>query len=366
MKKMKSFNNVKSINFKVFFNGKGCVNYDHKGQKFTLFAKNLIKGKVNDNVKFAKKIFEDFKTEDGETKSRFKYKVSTDCLRNNMFKEEMQFANSAIGNLSYIRYNAIATPAMIERGYMFPDTEQSIRKSSVFFLSPAIEEGEWHTIVDMEIHSTSGAKGNGNLNKEEVNSVNEDEKPGSTSLYFCENVGNATYVSEGFIDLTEFQFLSGDMTYDRGCVLVDGGEEEKIYLNALKNHFGEDFKFNCYHMKSDLAFDEWGERGILLTKKAVDMMVKDIFKRIFNINIYRKDALFTFDHIEITVNYGDEQIKFEKLPDIYANNISDIEQYIFNYYPKYELCDEEKIKKNKELNESILNCRKKEKKSSRK
>lgn len=361
MEKIKSFENVKSIGFKVFFNGKGCVNYDHKDQKYTLIAKKLINGKVNNNVKFAKKIFEDYKNENGDVKTRFKYKVSSDCLRNNMFKEEMSYNNSAIGYLPYIRYNAIATPSMIERGYMFPDTQLSLRKSSVIAITPAIEMGEWHTIVDMEVHSTSGAKSN-NKTVENTSSNEDEDTIGNTSLYFCENVGNSMYVSEGFIDLTELQFLSGDITYDRGCVLVDGGEEEKIYLNALKNNFGEDFIFNYYHMKSDLAFDEWGERGILLSKKAVDMMVKDIFKRIFNIHIYRKDALFTFDHIELTVNYGDDTLISEIIPTDNLLNVNDIDKFKFNYYTKYELGDEEKIKKNKNLNDSIINNRKKTKK----
>ena len=356
MQKLKVFDNVKSIGFEVTFKGNGCVNYDENKQKNVIKAFGLVNRKVNDNVKWAKKIFEPLPFNDEENKgpkARFKYKVSSDCIRHEMFKNEMAFQNPNISMITPILLNVIAQPAMLERGYMFASsTIPTIRKSSGFSITEAVEEGNWHTLVDLDFHSCSGSKGEekSDTKKKKKDDDDEDEDTkGNTCLYLNENVGNHYYKAYGHIDLTELQFISGDMTYDRGAVFADGGVEESTYLTSLKNNFGEDYKFDTYYMKNSISCDEWGERGILLSKKAVDMMVKDIIKRMFNINIWRKDASFIFDSIVVTVNYGDDVVKSETIDTVHLLDAEDINQFDFNYFTKYNVCDEEKVKKNKEL-----------------
>lgn len=51
----KIFNKVNSIQFRVKFNGEGCVNYDSPEQAYYLKAYGLVKGKLEDNCKLSKK-----------------------------------------------------------------------------------------------------------------------------------------------------------------------------------------------------------------------------------------------------------------------------------------------------------------------
>lgn len=345
----KTFEDVKSITFKAYFKGDGCVNYDENKQQGILARFNLLPREVNNNVKFAKKTFALIEDSDGKQKVGFKYKVSSECIRHEMFKNEMEFKNPSTTFPFQVLYNAIAQPAMIERGYLEIKDNLILKKKTSVCITSAVEKGRWHTAVDLDFHSVSGAKTNKNKTDDKSN----------TSIYLNENVGEAIYCSEGGIDLTELQFISGDNNYDRAAVLVDGGEEEKIYLNALRNNFGDDVKFDSYYMKSSLAADVGGERGILLSKGAVDMMVKDIIKRIFNINIYRKDAYFRFMSLQLTVNYGDDNVMHE---NIYIKSIEELEKFVFNYYTKYIVCDDDKIMKYKENSDEMKRTKKESKK----
>lgn len=339
----KVYNDVKSIEFDVYFEGKGCVNYDGDEQKNTLINLGLLKGKnmYAKNKKFAKKVFEPLESNpdnENSPKAKFKYKVSSDCLRHAMYKDEMEFMNPSISYIPSILFNAIAQPSMIERGYMFASSNSTIRKKSVFTITDAVEEGEWHTVVDFDLHSRSGEKQDGTKQDD-----NNSEDKGSLSLSFCENVGNHEYKASGFIDLTELQFISADPIYDRAAVIADGGEDEKAYLTALRNNFGEGLKLSYYYMKNALTEDEWAEKGVLLGKEAVDKMTKDIIKRIYNINIYRRDATFNIEGIRLKVNYGDEKVVKE---EIVIPSLKYLDQFEFNYCTKYFSAEAEKIEKN--------------------
>ena len=96
MKKIK----IKALGFEVEFKGNGCVNWDSNEQKFMLLANGLIGGKIDDNVKFAKKSF--VKTEDG---IGFLYKVSNDAIRHNMWEKEMPFFNENVAQIPYVYFS---------------------------------------------------------------------------------------------------------------------------------------------------------------------------------------------------------------------------------------------------------------------
>ena len=117
MKKIK----IKALGFEVEFKGNGCVNWDSNDQKFMLLANGLIGGKIDDNVKFAKKSF--VKTEDG---IGFLYKVSNDAIRHNMWEKEKPFFNENVAQIPYVYYNMLGRPCMLERGYMFASKNASI------------------------------------------------------------------------------------------------------------------------------------------------------------------------------------------------------------------------------------------------
>lgn len=321
---MKIFTNVKGIELELFFKGDGCVNYDSSDQKFTLSKLGLQYG-LHDNVKLAKKEFKQIVNLDNEVETVFKYKVSSECIKHECFKDEIEFENSKVAYLPHILLPCIASPALILRGYMYAG-DNTIKKKSPVCITSAKEISPYRRISDIEVHSKSGDRSD-------------------TSLYFVENVGQLVYKSNAYIDLTELQFLSDDSTYDRKSIGVDGGENEKIYLTAMRENFGDDIKFGYYFMKKGLAKDEWAERGILLSQKNVDFLVKNMIKRFFKINLHRKDAFFKFIEMKVKVIYGDESYNEE---EIILNNINDVDDYQFDYYIKYQEANEELIKRNQE------------------
>lgn len=329
----KFFKNVKTIGFNVTFEGKGSVNNDSTDQRWVLSKLGLVGGGVPEkNTVFAKKHF----IEDEDGNAKFNFKVSQECIRHDMYKDCMEFHDVRLGFIESIFYRAIAQKAFIERGYMFASKGQTVRKKSVFTITDAISEG-LHSTVIMDTHSKSGERD-------------------KTSFYTKENVPNDTYHAEGMINLGEMQFISNDIAYDRNAVGVVGGStNEKIYLDALNEEFGENPKFDFYYMKQSISKDEWAEEGVLLGKKAVDTMTKDIIKRIMNINITRTGSFFKFKGIELNVITEDN-------PDgvtIKIENPSDIDEYTFNYAEKYALADEKLIKKNKEKYEKLVEKKKK-------
>ena len=121
---MQIFKNVKSIEGKITFHGIGPINMDGAEQSYILTHTGLLKGKVNDNMVYHKKVFR--MNEDGTY--QFKHKVSANCIRHNMFRESMPFHNSQILSLPQVLFNAIATPDYIIRGYMFAEEQGSVIK----------------------------------------------------------------------------------------------------------------------------------------------------------------------------------------------------------------------------------------------
>lgn len=333
---MKIFRNVRALKFKVTFDGKGCVNCDGSDQRYTLWKKHLLpQPDVRNNCTFSKKEFKqklvfNVSTGEYEIQHGFVHKVSTDCLKENLFKEEIQFENSAACADPYLRCEMISQPVLILRGYLYPNLA-TIKKKSGLTLTAAKEqvEGGMHTCVHLDIHSNAGNK--------------SDNK---TSLHYKENVPDAKYVSEGYLDLTELQFISGDTFYDRSAVDFDGGEYEEHYIERLKKNFDDtNIHFDFYYMKNSIYKDECGERGILLSQKSVDMLVKLGIKRIMQLNITRSDAIFSFESIQVEVVMGDG-MEESTTESIRISTIKDLNNYQFEYFQKYLKADEEKIMEN--------------------
>jgi hypothetical protein len=339
----KKFDGVKAIKIVANYEGSGCVNFDGKEQSYFLSKHKLFNSRFDNNL-FAKKIFK-FNKEDVQ----FKYKVSSECLRHEIFKESIPFQNPNIVAVPHILYNTISTPSFIMRGYMFTQTNNkpTIKRKSPFTLSDAIEVGEWRNSLQMEMHTRSGEKNN-TMDLDVENKSNDSD----TTLYNIENVGISKYEAIGFIDLTEAQFISDDVTYDRVCVGVeDKSVEEHIYLNSLKNNMVNfEPKFGYYYTQGSYTKDEWAERGVLLNKESVDMLVKEVLMGILNTQILRRNAYLKTNSLEITIvtnqgNYTE------------VINIDNLNEYTFNYAETYIESDDEKILKNKALVTEYLNNR---------
>lgn len=334
---MTKFNNVRAIKFIAEFNGVGCVNFDSTSQRFFLMTNGFGCDTLeNDNVLLAKKLFKHEKTVNGKEKALFKYKVSSECLRHAIYEDTMPFQNPSISSIPSILYNAIAMPAYITRGYTFTQkTSNSLKKKGIT-ICDAYETGDWRDSLTFDFHSRTGAKDT---------SVKEEGASKDTTIYNIENVGINTYRSEGYIDLTELQFIPADPLYDRMAIDADGGVNEAIYLDALKRNLPTfNGGFDYYYIKNTYCNDEWAERGILLDKESVDFLVKDVFKHIMRVNITRRNAYFEFKSLSISVIMDDGVT--ENMITITPNNVDD---FTFEYATKYFVADEAKIQANKDL-----------------
>lgn len=327
---MKKFD-LKSLYFKATFEGDGCVNFDEVRQKEYLFSHGIINSNQIDykanNVKFAKKAF---------FGDKFLYKVSAECIRHAIFREEIPFEDPKLLQLQNSRCEFLTSKAAIIRGYLSANqVGDTIKMDSSLSIPDAIEVGEKRKDIAFDFHSRSGAK-KPNSN----NSSKEEKGPKDTSIYQVENVGVITYQTQGFIDLQELQFISADPTYDRMGVLADGGPEEEIYLEKLREKmYNFDGALRYYYIKKGSYRDEWAERGILFNNDTVDDLVKHTLRCILDLVIGRSNAHLKTIKLEISVDKG--KTYFEITED-------DLDNMYFNVIPKYLEADEEKIRKNKE------------------
>lgn len=331
----KVFENVKTIGLRLELEGDGIVNADSGDQKDVIIKLGL--GSNMDysckNYQFAKKNF--YKDEEGNP--YFKYKISSECLRHEVFKETMPDSNPLIKSIPQAFYPMLAMPDYIIRGICIAeDKDNSVKSKSKLTLTDAEEVTTvGHNYVPMEIHTRAGYKKTG----DGISVSDDEEKKKDTTVYNIEVLGHKNYESHGFINLSELQFIPDDPMFDRMSLAVeDGSAEAKIYLDALRrNMVNLDPSFRYYTKKGRYGGDEVAERGILLNQESVNMIVKRTLKGILDIQIMRRNASLKISGLYITVNTADgtsNEIELTK------DNLDD---FTFNYSQEYFEADEEKI-----------------------
>jgi len=338
---------LKSIRFEVGYDGKGLINADSSEQGWTLRHKGIMpkgayvkNGSLVNNIMYAKKNFEDDVDENGKDVSRFRYKISGDSLRHAIYKEEMPFYNENIMQLPHVLIHAIATPALMTRGYLYIPTGRSpLTKTSVLHITDAEEVGRAHTIVDFDIHSKSVKKESNNVNDsmddDSDDMKNETKTKSATSLFYTENVGHHKYVATGSIDLQELQFISGDKSYGR-CAIDQN--MLSMYMEALKRNLTHDnFQHGYYYMGNSYTQDEWAEEGILLSQDNVDELAKYLLRNIYNMTILRRTAELRVDYLKLIFDDGEEYV---------IKSVSDIDNFRFEVIGKYRAADDALIKAN--------------------
>lgn len=352
---MRKFENVRSIKFELILDGNGCVNCDSSEQIEYLRSVGLVKkddsnfykqGKPLSNILLSKKNF--IKSENNEI-TKFHVKVSSECLRNAIFKNGMPFLSPTIMNIPHVLYASIAHPDSLIRGYMYADKKGTIKKKSPLCVTDAEEIGPWRTSIATDFHSRNGQK--------ESNEGKDTNDSKDTSIYKIENVGSITYKAEGYIDVQELGFISADPIYDRMAINVDGGVNEQIYLDTLSKNLNiKTPEFKYYYLKNAYTSDEWAERGIVLNNDSVDNLIKRTLQNILNINIVRRNAFLKTNSLIVTVftNNGSETI------EITNENIND---FYFDYVTNYTEASEDKIIANKNYVESLKEKKKKSSKS---
>ena len=351
-----NFKNVKNIQFDLILDGVGCVNFGSSEELEALLRTGIVKwnddgfvknGKPLSNVLLSKKVFK--KLEDGTYV--YRPKVSSECLRNNIFKDTMKFQSPSVMTLPQVLYRALANPDLILRGYLYPvKGGVSLKRKSPLYITDAEDMGPWRDFVTADFHSRSGEK--------ESNAGKDSNDAKDTSIYKIENVGSTKYCSKGGIDVAELRFIAADPIYDRLSIDVDGGVNEAIYMKELKRNmvnFEPEFKY--YYLENSYTGDEWAERGIMLNDESLDMLIKRLIKNMLNIEVLRRNAYLRTEKLTLTINcLNGEQHTIEVTADM-------VDSLSFDCINPYKEADNDRILANKKMVDTLKERIKESKKS---
>jgi len=323
---------VKNILFKIKLKGKGIVNYDSNEQKRILFnydSKNTNHLRdTNKNVSFAKKNF--FLDKNGIL--NYKIKISSDALRNNIFKEDLVAQTSSFIYHPALLYSYIASPLGILRGYMFAGKDgKTIKRKSPLTITDAEQISSGKSYI--ETFSRSGEK-----------DIHENKEVSDTSFFKKETIGDIEYQTEGNLNIGDLQFISADSIFDRVC--FNPNEYEDYYKKFAEVNISDyNGDIGYYTMKTSIV--DIPEYGLLLSDKTVKVLIKEIFKRILKLNIVRTKAYAELYELNIKLVENPLIDTFNNKNNwISINSEDDIEQLINNiqFFKMYEKEDDTKAK----------------------
>ena len=263
---------IKSILFRGQITSTGIVNFDGKDAKWLLKkAKPDCLGQLgHDNAKVAKHaITQEGVDEKGRPILKAVLKISKDCIRQSIFKEDQPFHNPAIVHAPKVLLRLLASVAGLLRGYMFADA--GIKKKSAVYISDAVQTSKNVSTFDI-----------GTQNAPKETKAEADDDAGLT-MHFKECIGGeVTYEFEGAIDLSELQFISLSQVYDR--LAVDPNHVAQ-YRDNLKTTLGE-VTDKAYYVRKT-AVGGLPEEGLLLDSDQVKILVGEFFQRLLGLDIVR-------------------------------------------------------------------------------
>jgi hypothetical protein len=280
---------AKNILFRMKLKGNGIVNFDSSDQKFMYNGTNLNNMKtMHDNTSYAKKKF----YRDGE-KTLYKISISSDCIRHDVFKEDVLFQSPNVINNEHLLYSFIASPASIIRGYLFANEKETLKRKGALCITDAEQTN--NAVSTIETFSRSGLK-------------NTDTEKTDNSFYKKEVVGDIEYAAIGNIDLMQLQFISCDQIFDRFSFNPDMYNIYKQFLKTKMPSF--DSELGYYQIKGSVV--ELSEYGFKLNNDNVQILVRELFERLLKLNIRRKGAYAATAELEYKIVY-------DVIDDTYAN-----------------------------------------------
>lgn len=274
---------VKSIIFKTDLIGNGIVNMDSNEQKFIFNGTDSHLKSFHRNTSYSKKNF--YRDEEGNL--TYKIKISSDCLKNAMFKNDVISQSPKITHEDAVLYSYIASPMSLIRGYMFANKTETLKRSGAFNICDA--EQTCNSVSYMETFSKSGEK--------ITNDVDSDKS--DNSFYKKETIGNISYSTIGSIDLMGLQFVSADQVFDRYSLNPDKFSIYKSFLKLRLNNFNSELGY--YGIKNTVL--DIPEFGFKLSDENVIELVKETLKRMLLINIKRKGAFANVSSLKIKLVY---------------------------------------------------------------
>lgn len=275
---------AKSILFRAKLKGYGIVNYDGSEQKSIWNANSNGTNRKfckHDNTIFAKKQW--MLNDDGTTD--YKISISTDCLKHEIFKDEMEFQSPNIMHHKSLLLNALASPVALLRGYMYViKDEPSLKRSGAITLLDAIQTN--NSISTIETFAKSGAK-------------TIDENLSDNTLFFKETIGDIEYQTRGSIDLMKLQFLSTDDTFDRLGLDPDLFQE---YLKILSTRMPATGELGYYKIKNSII--DIPEYGFVLSNENIVFLTKLFLKKLLNLSIKKSRAYADVVDVEYKIIYN--------------------------------------------------------------
>ncbi len=265
---------VKSIRFKGVVKSSGIVNFDGKDAKWLLKkAKNDCLSQLSrDNVKVAKHAVRINGTDkDGNPKLEAVLKISKDCFRQGIFKDDQPNHNPGIVHAPKLLINLLASPAGLLRGYLFADL--GIKRKSPVYISDAVQTSSNVSTIDI-----------GTMNAPKESKTDPDNDESGLTLHYKETIGGIVeYEFEGAVDLSELQFISTSEVYDRKAVDPNYLPE---YIANLKKNLGGEISSDKFYTKST-AVNSLPEEGILLTSEQTKVLIAAFFQRLLDLEILR-------------------------------------------------------------------------------
>lgn len=313
---------IKNILIKLEFEGNGIVNYDSNDQKYMWNKTDNVNSKLRyENTSFAKKSF--YMNDDNTL--GYRLKVSSDCLKHDMFKNDMISKNPNILHHPMLLHTYIASPVAIISGYLFASKDITLKKSSPITLCDA--EQTCNAVSTIEVFSRSGQK-----------ETNEGSDKSDNSFYNKETVGNIKYATIGNIDIMKLQFISCDDIFDRKAFNSD---EIKLYKEMLDKKMTLTSELAYYQLNNSIV--SIPEHGIMLSDENQIFLVKEALKRMLSIDIRRKNAYCKLSSLKIKL-VVDPLVDTFNSPDnwITIDSLDTINSLTFEPYVFYEQIDMDK------------------------
>ena len=317
---------IKNILIKADLVGNGIVNMDSGEQSHILRGtdSHLRPHDKFNNTSYAKKNF----YKDENNKLTYKLKISSDCLKHDLYKNEVIAQSPKIDTQDMILYSYIASPMAITRGYMFTGRNPFKRTGA---LSICDAEQTCGAVSNIELFSKSGEK----------TSNNGDSDKSDNTLYKKETVGDIKYSTSGNIDICQLQFISADQVFDRYAFNPDNFSMYKSFLDMRMENFNS--VLGHYHLSNSII--DIPEYGIKLSNENILFLVKETLKKLLSLNIKRKGAFAKVSSLKIKL--VENPVKDLMSIDekwIELKSFEDIDNLNFEIQDFYELIDFEEAK----------------------
>lgn len=280
---------MKSVIFKVDLKGRGIVNYDEVHNQKGLNLKDWpypvdSHGKKTDNVKVAKKelIETDEVNEKGEKVYAYNVRISANCLRNAIFKNEVDVMNSSIRENDYVCSKYMLSPTGLLRCTVLTNTDGiGIRSASPLTIVDAIQSDNAKSFF--EVNTTSGDRSD-------------------TSLFYTENVGDITYSTCGSINVKKLMFVCADPIFDR-MHIKDDWINNGLAAKVLKSFYGDlaNPKAGYFTANEKTLTGNLAEYGLLLNDELVDYLIKKQLEMILSMDISRAKAFAKTSSLKIKI-----------------------------------------------------------------